>query len=220
MANMQRNELIRTLLFSVWGMLTLLLLFTVGFLIIVMAQKEQELTALEAFPEGPFPIGVDAQGLRSTREVRLFFAQTEKTALASEIRRIEFTDRTVDNCRKVLEALIEGPRERLGLVLPPATKIRGLYLLDSGELVVDFSRALEAGQIKSASAELIMVQAVATSLCQIALRGEDERAVLSLRFLLEGSPAQDTFPAHIDISAPVRPDRRFLDLGTVGVDNV
>ncbi len=220
MMDARRLELMKTLFFSTWGMLTLILLFTVGFLFVALTQKDRELAALEAVPSGPFPIGSGLQGSRTTRDVKLFFAQTEKTALAPELRRIGITERTVDNCRKALEALIEGPRERLGVVLPPTAKIRGLYLLDNGELVVDFSRDLEAGQPKSASAELIMAQAVATSLCQVALRGDDQRAVLSVRFLFEGSPAQDTFPVHIDLSAPVRPDVEMLDGGAVGVDNV
>ncbi len=220
MMDARRLELMKTLFFSTWGMLTLILLFTVGFLFVALTQKDRELAALEAVPSGPFPIGSGLQGSRATRNVKLFFAQSGKTALAPELRRIGITERTVDNCRKALEALIEGPRERLGVVLPPTAKIRGLYLLDNGELVVDFSRDLEAGQPKSASAELIMAQAVATSLCQVALRGDDQRAVLSVRFLFEGSPAQDTFPVHIDLSAPVRPDVEMLDGGAVGVDNV
>ena len=138
MLNQRRQELLRTLFLALWGMITLILLFTVGFLVILTAQKREELRALEAIPEGPFPLGIDAQGARSTREVKLFFAATDKTALRPETRRIEFTDRTVANCREALEALIEGPRERLGEVLPPTAKIRGIYLLDNGELVVDF----------------------------------------------------------------------------------
>ena len=220
MADQKRKEIVRAFILAAWGMLTLVLLFTIAFLVIAMAQQQEELTALEAVPEGPFPLGFEAQGARSARDVKIYFASTRKTALRPETRRIEFTDRTVENCRKVLEALIEGPRERLGEVLPPTVKIRGIYLLDNGELVVDFSRDLESDQIKSATAELLMVQAVATSLCQVSLQGEDQRAVLSIRFLFEGSPAQNTFPVHLDLSAPVRPDNRILDLGTEGVDNV
>ncbi len=220
MLDQRRQELLRTLFLALWGMITLILLFTVGFLVIVTAQKREELRALEAIPEGPFPDGLDAQGARSTRDVKLFFAATDKTALRPETRRIEFTDRTVANCREALEALIEGPRERLGEVLPPTAKIRGIYLLDNGELVVDFSRDLEADQLKSLTAELLMVQAVVTSLCQVSLQGADQRAVLSIRFLFEGSPAQNTFPVHLDLSAPIGPDRGILDLAAEGMDNV
>lgn len=220
MVDRRRQELLRTLLLVLWGMATLVLLFVVGFLVIVMAQRQEELRALEAVPEGPFPVGMGAQGARSTRDVRLFFAATDKTALRPETRRIEFSDRTAANCRAALEALIEGPRERLGEVLPPTAKIRGIYLLDNGELVVDFSRDLEADQLKSLTAELLMVQAVVTSLCQVSLQGEGQRAVLSVRFLFEGSPAQDSFPVHLDLSAPIRPDSGILDLAAEGVDNV
>jgi len=220
MADQRRKELVRAFVLALWGMMTLVLLFTLGFLIIVMAQQQEELAALEAVPEGPFPPGMGAREARSTRNVKIYFAATEKTALRPETRRIEFTDRTVTNCRMVLEALIEGPRERLGEVLPPTVKIRGIYLLDTGELVVDFSRDLVSDQMKSATAELLMVQAVVTSLCQASLQGEDQRPVLSIRFLFEGSPAQNTFPIHLYFSAPIRPDNRMLDLGAEGMDNV
>ena len=43
-----------------------------------------------------------------------------------------------------------------------------------------------------------------------------ERAVLSVRFLFEGSAAQDTFPVHIDLSTPVRPDNSIVDIGGEG----
>lgn len=220
MLDRRRQEVLRTLFLVLWGMATLVLLFVVGFLVIVMAQRQEELRALEAAPEGPFPVGMGAQGAHSTRDVRLFFAATDKTALRPETRRIEFSDRTAANCRAALEALIEGPRERLGEVLPPTAKVRGIYLLDNGELVVDFSRDLEADQLKSLTAELLMVQAVVTSLCQVSLQGEGQRAVLSVRFLFEGSPAQDSFPVHLDLSAPIGPDRGILDLAAEGVDNV
>lgn len=213
MAKAKKREALRTLLFALWGMATLVLLFTVGLLAIVMAQKQQELTELSAAPEGPFPTEGESFSSRPARGIRLYYAHPDRTALQAEMRLVDLTDRTVENCRRVLNALIEGPRDRLGAVLPPATKIRGLYLLDSGELIIDFSRELEAGQVKSASAELLMAQAIANSLCQAALRGEDERAVLSVRFMLEGSPAQDTFPVHIDLSAAVQPDSSLIDSG-------
>lgn len=216
MAKGKQREVLRTLVLASWGMLTLVLLFTVGLLVVAIAQKQGELEALSAVPDGPFPLGADKYDARMARGVRLYFAHPDKTALKAEMRLIGLTERTVENCRRVLEALIEGPRDGLGGVLPPTTTIRGMYLLRNGELVVDFSRELEAGQVKSVAAELLMAQAVATSLCQASLRGEDERAVLSVRFLFEGSAAQDTFPVHIDLSAPVRPDNSIVDIGGEG----
>ena len=95
-----------------------------------------------------------------------------------------------------------------------------MYLLENGVLVVDFSRELEAGQIESATAELLMVQGVVNSLCQQAIEGGDARSVRSVRFLLEGSPAGDTFPVHIDLSAPVFPDSSLIDVRAQDRDNV
>lgn len=210
-------DVMRTAMYALWGALTLILLFTVVFLMVRMSEQQEQLAALGAGPEGS---GVESQGSASTRDVRLYFARAERVVLQAESRLIPFTGSTVQNCRFALEALIEGPQEVLSPVLPPTTQIRGMYLLGNGELVVDFSRDLESTQVKSASAELLMVHAITTSLTQASLQGEDNRTVRSIRFLLEGSPVQETFPVHIDLSGPVTPDQSIVEHGAVDAESV
>lgn len=191
-------------------MATLVLLFCVVFLVYEMFQRGQDPLDVALIRPVSQPLAQDDENPKTTREIQLYFTDGQSMALTPENRRIEFTDSTVENSRRALEALIEGPRDLLAPVLPPTTKIRGLYLLDKGELVVDFSRDLEAGHIKSASAELLMVHGIVASLAQPALKGRQEPPVRTVRFLFEGSPPQETFPAHIDLSEPVAPDGRWL----------
>lgn len=191
-------------------MATLVLMFCVVLLVYEIVKRDQGRV------ENPFLRVEEQAGARApdppatTSEIPLFFAMADGTRIAPEYRRIEIGPSTVDNVRRALQALIDGPRELLAPLMPAATKVRGLYLLDDGELVVDFSRDLEAGHIKSASAELMMVHGIVASLTQPGLRGRDGPAVERVRFLFEGSPAQDTFPAHIDLTGAVYPDESWI----------
>lgn len=214
----KQRETLRTALLSLWAMGTLVLIFCVGLLVYEMVQQGQEpLSLMLSEATVPLPESSDPDAI-TTRRVQLYFANAASTVLQSETRRIRFSEYTVENCRQVVEALIEGPRESLTPILPPATKIRGIYLLSDGELVVDFSRDLEAGQIRSATAEFLMVQGIVASITQPAIAGRRGPAVERVRFLFEGSPSQDTFPSHIDLSEPVVPDKTWAFTGNTHSD--
>ena len=90
--------------------------------------------------------------------------------------------------------------------------MRSLYLLEGGELVMDFSiqLELEARKRKSASLEALMVYGIANTLTQPDVKGADEPAVSTVRFLIEGSAPRESFPAHVDLSGPVAPDTGWL----------
>lgn len=202
----ERNRVLRKLFFAGWGMLTLVLLFSIAFLVNALVQRgvgTVDLSNLEppALTTEPRP-GTASE----TREIRLYFADPNDVRLVSERRRIEFGEYTVDNCRQVLEALIQGPRGLLAPVISPTTHIRGMYLRKDGELVLDLSRDVETGLIGSVSAELLMFQSIATSLTQPDLKGDKEPAVRRIRFLFEGSPPQDSFPKHIELTDSITAD--------------
>lgn len=199
------REVVRTALTTLWGMVTLVLFFSVILLAYEMLSRGQDPLDFSFDTPARTASSRDEAEATATREILLYFTNAAGTGLAPERRRIEYTEDTAENCRNALEALIEGPQDILVPIISPASRLRGVYLLDGGELVVDFSRELEAGHIKSTSAELLMVQGIVTTLSQPILRGRNGLAVKRVRFLFEGSPPQDTFPAHINLSEPVTP---------------
>ena len=200
------KRVLRKLLFAGWGMLTLVLLLCIAFLVNALMQSGAGPVDLSNLEPPPLTTDPRPGTANETREVRLYFADPNDVRLVSERRRIEFGEYTVDNCRRVLEALIEGPRGLLTPVLSPTTHIRGMYLRKDGELVLDLSRDVETGLIGSASAELLMLQSIATSLTQPDLKGDKEPAVRRIRFLFEGSPPQDSFPKHIELTDSIMAD--------------
>ncbi|HJP36533.1 MAG TPA: GerMN domain-containing protein [Gammaproteobacteria bacterium] len=212
-------NVVKTALFALWGMATLVLLFSVALLVYEMIQKGRnplEFTILQEAQRVNIPEVVDVEG-QETRGIQVYFGDVSGSTLVGETRRVKYNpEHTLENCRTALEALIGGPETPEAVrTLSPGTKIRGIYLLEYGELAVDFSRDLEAGHIPGVSSEMLMVKSIVTTLTQSAIRGRDAAAVRKIRFLFEGSPPGESFPVHIDLSEPVlpKPDWRPLAPG-------
>jgi hypothetical protein len=135
--------------------------------------------------------------------------------LVSEQRVLPLTPFTQENCRRALQALIEGPRQNGRFpILPPGVDVRGVYLISGGELSVDFSAELryDATRPKSHAAETLMTYGVVNTLAQSALRGmgsQEENSVKRVRFLFTGLPMDESFPEHIDLTEPIEPDRAW-----------
>jgi hypothetical protein len=213
----RRRFALRRVLLSVWAFVTLVLVFCVILLAFEMIRQGQDpLASIRKTAPGAIPTPVSTMEAAATKDITLFFASADGRQLAPELGRIDFADSTVENCHKALEALIRGPREPLTPILPSSTKVRGMYQLDQGELVVDLSMELESElkRVKSASVEGLMVYGIVNTLTQPALQGGagDTRsaAVNTVRFLIEGAPPREAFPAHVDVSLPVGPNPEWI----------
>lgn len=198
----------------VWGMATLVLVFVVALLVYTMMEQGQDPLALatQIKPRPATERQASVARVR-TKEVRLFFA-TAGGRLRIETRPIEFSDSTALNCHKALEALILGPSgDALAAILPANAQIRAMYLLETGDLIVDFGQ-FQVGQQKSAwsaSSEALMAYGVTNTLTQATLQGETGVPVKTVRFLFEGSAPPESFPAHLDLGAPLAPDSNWLE---------
>ncbi len=214
-----QHTLLKKGLYTAWAFVTLILVFTLVLMIIELAQSRNEVAAGNPpnVSRQSAPVGNVATPLAP--EVDLYFTHTDMVLLVPEPRRLELTDSTVENCKLAMEALIQGPLKHLLPTMPSATRIRGMFLLDNGELVVDFSRELAAGQIKSTSTEWLWVQSVAHTMTQNSLVGSDGTRVRSVRFLFEGAPPQSSFPEHIDASAPIIPTQSAISSAVESLGN-
>jgi len=204
------KDVMRTAFYSMWGVLTLVLLFAVTFLFMRLSQRERDLQSVAPLIETRGAVSQAVPG-SDLPTVRLFFAHPAELRLVGEDRPLALTNSTRENCRAAVQALIEGPASASAPTLPAVAQVRAIYLLDSGELILDFSRAIDVPEMRSAGAEWMMVQSLAHTLTQPGLQGATDRAVTSIRILYEGSPAeQGSFPGHILLSGTVRPDARLL----------
>ena len=216
----KRKQILQRLMLAIWAMVTLVLVFCLALLMNEMMKSGRDPFAAIApapAPEAPSPVAAQdrfrADATSATREIVCYFGTGDGRALSPETHAIEFSDSTVENCRRALKALIAGPRDILTPVLPATAQVRALYLLEEGELVVDFSRELlsEHARFKSAALEALMVYAVVNTLTQPTLQAPADMAVRRVRFLFEGSPPQEIFPAHLDLTEPIAPDALWVE---------
>lgn len=223
MSGAWRQDVLKQLWFSLWGLATMVLLFMVVFL-------SMELIKMGGDPVAALKPGAGAAEQQAAarptstigeNEVELYFPAADGSGLEAVGKVLSLTDTTVENCRAALEALIAGPQDAtLVQALPATVRVRALYLLDEGELVVDFSREIWSGQarFRSAALEAQMAYAVVNTVTQQALQSASDPRVREVRFLIEGAAPTDAFPAHLDLSAPLAPDRRWMTAGSAGRD--
>jgi hypothetical protein len=210
MGEIPQTTFSRKVFFALWAMATLILLFTVILLTSELIRLGRNPLALpEVLPE---PVAPETQSAAATeaRDITLYFASPDARYLVGEPRRLPYHERTIDNCRTALEALLDGPVTQLHAVIPPSVDIRGMWLMENGELVVDFTYPLQTDARKSVSEEALLVYGVVNTLTQNVIQGKDNRAVQSVRFLIEGLPPTDLYPAHLDLAGAVAPDTRWI----------
>lgn len=214
-----RRNVLRSLFLSVWAMVTLVLLAMVILLVREMASSGRDpLGALTPPDSGvePAPQATPATSDRTTptgsQRVELYFSSGDGLYLARESRTLPATESTVENCRTALNALIKGPETDVHSLLPPTVNVKALYLLPQGELVINFSRELQAeySRASSATMESLLVQGLVHTLTQPALQNAMDPKVRKIRILVEDAPPSGTFPAHIDLNEPVATDPQWL----------
>ena len=216
MSRGHQPDSVRQLFMALWGLGTLILLFVVILLVGNMMKSGQDpfdaIRPIEPKTQTAQTIPRTVASL-GQRAIQLYFADAEGRTLIPEERVIEFSDSTQENCRRALELLIAGPQDATrAAVFPAQVPLRALYLQESGELVLDFPHELiSAGaRLKSASFEALLVCAAVNTLTQPALQAKGGLPVRQVRFLFEGTAPQEGFPAHLDLSAPIRPEAAWV----------
>ena len=198
---------------SAWGFITLVLLVV---LFLLINERAEQRRGAVASPSTAMQnrVAATASPSRPAGEneqvVRLYFALADASALAPEERAVAAGDSTVENCRAALEALLAGPRSELTPVAPSTASVRAVYALDGGRLIVDLSREVAQGLPRSTAAESLFIQSIVHTLTQPQLRTADGLRINSVRFLIEGFPAANSFASHLDLSDFITPDPAWV----------
>lgn len=195
---------------AAWGLVTLILFFTVLLLAneLLKVGKSPLDIAKELEPETTITPQTVAAG-SELKNVPVYLAAPDGRMLVAEYRTIPFGEFTVDNCRAALDELKKtGPGKNRPL-LPQAVDYNALYLVN-GELIIDFTTQLGATGARSVGAEALLVYGVVNTVTQRELQGAQGGEVAKVRFLIGGSaPTEQNF-AHIDLSQPLSPDPQWI----------
>ena len=225
MSRTRKRSYVQRTVFVAWAMLTLVLLFCIALLVREMVRREQvakdQTRPVPLFPTPAISKSPPRSELES-REIHLFFATPDGSALEIEPRNIPHGPYTADNCRRALEELARGPRAGLYPIMPPSVELRAVYLLEDGVLVVDFSRELllDLEKQTSVAVEALLVYGIAATVTQPALRGSRDVPPTRLRILVEGAQPHKSFETHLDMSGLIAPDANWFatPLEAVGDD--
>lgn len=209
-----KASILRKLFLALWAWITLLLCFVLVLLVNEMVMEGRnplEVVRPESNPTVPSENPKDVTSL-GTKQITLFFTDESGHSLATESAIIEFSTRTVENCRKALLRLITGPKqERLMPIMPGQAQLRGLYLRANGELVIDLSTEMFPTLYypRSTEMEALMAYGIVNTMMHPDLKGDDGMEVKQVRFLFDGGAPQEFFPVHIDLMDPLVQDKRW-----------
>jgi hypothetical protein len=151
--------------------------------------------------------------LTEKKEITLFFTSAAGIGLVPEKCMIESAETTVENCRSALLKMISGPDSQHSLPnIPSDTRVRGVYLKDDGELILDISSEIIFLQTvpRSIETETMMFFGIVNTMTHEALLGADSKKVTAVRFLFDGMAPQETFPLNFDLSYPLYPAPNWI----------
>ena len=131
--------------------------------------------------------------------VYLYFVDPENDYLVSEARHIADKEPLAAYCRKIVEALIQGPNGRAVNPIPDQTALRAVYPGPKGVVYVDLTAPVKENHPGGVRSEMMTVYAIVNTLIL------NVSPVERVKLLIEGQEA-DTLAGHIDIRYPLKAD--------------
>jgi spore germination protein GerM len=133
-------------------------------------------------------------------DVTLFFPSSKTDGLQGEQREIFDTASPVERAKQILSDLIAGPSGPDSLpAVPKGTRLRQVFVLESGVAYADFSAELRDGMPGGTDNELLTVYAIVNS---IVLNVPE---IKSVAILVDGEPCP-TLSGHLDLRRPLGAD--------------
>lgn len=131
--------------------------------------------------------------------VYLYFVDKHNGYLISEARDIRDTENIQAYCRRIIEALINGPATDLTRTIPEGAELRAIYLTPEHTAYVDITGAVSSNHPGGVRTEQMTVYSIVNTLIL------NVSAVDRVKLLIDGQEA-DTLAGHIDIRFPLKAD--------------
>ena len=138
--------------------------------------------------------------------VTVYFPSAGSGGLQGEHREI-FNTSPVERAKQILSDVIAGPEGAESLpALPTGTRLRQVFVMDSGLAYADFSTQLRDGLSGGSDVELMAVYAIVNSL---ALNIPE---ISRVAILIEGQPCE-SLNGHVDLRHPLAPKPSLTSTG-------
>lgn len=129
--------------------------------------------------------------------VHLYFADKENNFLSAEKRFLYYSDNTVDTCRAIIIALIEGPEQGLMRTIPADTKLRAVFITEDATAYVDLTESVRDKHPGGSQSELFTIYSIVNSLIL------NTSEIESVKILIGGRESM-TLAGHIDLRFPFK----------------
>jgi spore germination protein GerM len=133
-----------------------------------------------------------------TRRIRatLFYVAEDGNRLVGADREVVYAEGPVDQARRLMEALVAPVEKPLLQAIPADTKLRTLFITDTGDAYVDFSPELSSKHPGGSLSELLTVYAIVNTLTV------NLPAIVRVQILVDGKEV-DTLAGHVDLRRPL-----------------
>jgi len=129
-------------------------------------------------------------------KARLFYVGDDGMRLTSVERDVAYGEGAVEQAREIVAAQIAPVVEPMVSAVPPGTKLRAVFLTQSGEAYVDLSRELASAHPGGTVNELLTVYTIVNALTV------NLPAVTAVQVLVDGKEV-DTLAGHVDLRQPL-----------------
>jgi spore germination protein GerM len=156
-------------------------------------------------PKATASAAAPAQPIAPGRRIkaRFFYVADDGARLTSVERDVAYGEGTVEQARQIIEAQIAPVDQPLVSALPPATKLRAIFVTEQGEAFVDFSRELATGHSGGSTDEILTVYTIVSALTV------NLPAVKSVQLLIEGKQIE-TLAGHVDLRRPLESNPAWI----------
>ena len=152
----------------------------------------------------PSPSTADPAKPARKIKARLFYVDTDGLRLTPVDRDIPYAERPADQAREIISAQIEAVAEPLVSAIPPATKLRALFVTDKGEAFVDLSGEVQSAHPGGSLNELLTVYTIVDALT------ENLPAITAVQVLVDGKEVE-TLAGHVDLRRPLLRSTRWTE---------
>lgn len=145
-----------------------------------------------------------AQGSTGRKiKARFFYVSQEGTRLTSVERDVAYGEGTAEQAKEIVNAQIAPVSEPLLSAVPPGTKLRALFVTETGHAYVDLSREAAAAHPGGSLYELLTVYTIVNALTA------NLPAVSAVQLLVDGKEV-DTLAGHVDLRRPLAKDLSWV----------
>ena len=132
-------------------------------------------------------------------KARLFYVNADGRKLVSVEREVPFGDGTAEQAKEIINAQLAPVGDPLLSAVPPGTRLRAVFITDSGDAYVDLSDEASSAHPGGTLNELLTVYTIVDALTA------NLPAVSGVQILVGGHEV-DTLAGHVDLRRPLTRD--------------